>query len=71
MWKMFIILCGKFIQNTAHQILPESAKSDKNILAYFFLGHSVYAVFVTSGKLSSLSDKKLRPFFELKVYCKS
>jgi len=37
---------GKFIQDTVHQMLSKSAeiciRYDKNILAYFFLGHDVY-----------------------------
>ena len=42
-WETFATLCSKFIQDTMYQLLSESAefcrRYDKNILAYFFLGH--------------------------------
>ena len=51
---MFATVCCKFIQNIVYQILSESAeicrRYDKNILAYFFLGHGVvFFLFVTCG----------------------
>ena len=42
---MVTVLCSEFIQDTVCQLLSESAefrrRYDKNILAYFFLGHGV------------------------------
>jgi len=44
--KTFTLRCGKFIQNTMHQILSQSAefckRYDKNIVASLLLGHRVY-----------------------------
>ena len=44
-WKIFIVFCRKFIQKIMYQILSESAKfcgrCHKDILAYFFPGHSL------------------------------
>jgi len=41
----FAVNCSKFFKDTMYQLLSESAKFcrryDKNILAYFFLGHGV------------------------------
>jgi len=46
--KTCTLLSSKFVQDTTHQILSKSAKFyrkyDKNILAYFFLTHSVVHV---------------------------
>jgi len=44
-WKTFTLFCGKFILGTMQQILSESAKfyrrHDRNILAYFIVGHGI------------------------------
>ena len=49
-WEKFTLFCGKFIQDTIYEILSESSKFyrryDKNILAYFFLGHACVVVVV-------------------------
>jgi len=48
--KNFAVLCSKFIQDATYQLVSELAefcrKYDKNILAYFFLGHSVVTAYM-------------------------
>jgi len=50
---MFTLLCGKFIQDTTHEMLPVKSRFrtryGKTFWLAFFLGHSVYRWYVCAN----------------------